>query len=162
MDSETFYVFSGGKVEFRKAQDLVLLAFKRFHERYKDSVLVTAWHSPWPQLSVGFKGRLSVAVELAADGRLDIGKWVVENGLDPRSVIDIGFVPNALMPALFEMDAAIAAVEGRGCTSLPVGRPGPGGSGHRGRQQRHEGLLTDENCIAPKRQTTIDDRTLPR
>src|SRR5262245_8419066 len=54
-----FYIFSGGKVEYRKGHDLVLLAFREFSRRHKDAVLVTAWHSPWPQLSAGFQGRLS-------------------------------------------------------------------------------------------------------
>jgi hypothetical protein len=30
LDPECFYIFSGGKVEFRKAQDLVILAFREF------------------------------------------------------------------------------------------------------------------------------------
>ena len=55
-DQSKFYIFSGGKVEYRKGHDLVLLAFKEFSRRHDDAVLVTAWHSPWPQLSEGFQG----------------------------------------------------------------------------------------------------------
>jgi hypothetical protein len=36
---------------------LVILAFKRFAARHPDATLVTAWHSPWPQFSLGFDGR---------------------------------------------------------------------------------------------------------
>ena len=65
LDQSKFYIFSGGKVEYRKGHDLVLLAFKEFSRRHDDAVLVTAWHSPWPQLSVGFKGKLNAPLELA-------------------------------------------------------------------------------------------------
>ncbi len=40
-----FWVFSGGKLDFRKGQDIVLAAFKRFAENHKDAVLVTAWQN---------------------------------------------------------------------------------------------------------------------
>jgi len=159
MDRDTFHVFSGGKVEFRKGHDLVLLAFKRFHERHGDSVLVTAWHSPWPQLSAGFRGRLASALELGADGALDIGKWVSQNGIDPQSVIDIGFVPNALMPSVLrEMDVALQPSRAEACTSLPVKEAMACGvpviaAMNTGMLD----LLNDENCIPLKAQARITD-----
>jgi glycosyltransferase involved in cell wall biosynthesis len=52
LDPDCFYVFSGGKVEFRKAHDLVILAFREFAARHDDAVLVAAWNSPWPEVSV--------------------------------------------------------------------------------------------------------------
>jgi hypothetical protein len=44
LDRSRFYIFSGGKVEFRKGHDLVLLAFREFSRRHDDAVLVTVWH----------------------------------------------------------------------------------------------------------------------
>ncbi|MFN3077511.1 MAG: hypothetical protein ABT940_11635, partial [Alphaproteobacteria bacterium] len=41
---DRFVVFSGGKLEYRKGQDLVLRGFKIFHARHPEAVLVTAWH----------------------------------------------------------------------------------------------------------------------
>lgn len=159
MDRDTFHVFSGGKVEFRKGHDLVLLAFKRFHERHSDSVLVTAWHSPWPQLSEGFRGRLTAALELGADGALDIRKWVQANGIDPRSVIDIGFIPNPLMPSVLrEMDVALQPSRAEACTSLPVKEAMACGvpviaAMNTGMLD----LLNDENCIPLKTQARVTD-----
>lgn len=49
----TFSIFSGGKFEVRKGQDLVIAAFKEFKKRHKDAHLVCAWHNPWPQLIPG-------------------------------------------------------------------------------------------------------------
>ena len=76
----SFISSSNGKVEYRKGHDLVLLAFREFSRRHKDAVLVTAWHSPWPQLSAGFQGKLSHPLELTRDGRIDIKAWVTRNG----------------------------------------------------------------------------------
>ena len=119
LDRNKFYIFSGGKVEFRKAHDLVLLAFKEFSRRHDDAVLVTVWHSPWPQLSAGFQGRLHAALELNPQGAIDVKKWVARNGIDPMKIIEIGQVPNASMPSLLrEMDCALAPSRAEACTNL--------------------------------------------
>ena len=108
LDQNKFYIFSGGKVEYRKGHDLVLLAFKEFSRRHDDAVLVTAWHSPWPQLSVGFKGKLNAPLELSTDGTIHVKKWVASNGINPDKVIEIKQIHNPLMPGvLCDMDCAI-------------------------------------------------------
>jgi glycosyltransferase involved in cell wall biosynthesis len=157
MDQERFYVFSGGKVEFRKGQDLVLLAFKRFSEMRKDCVLVTAWHSIWPWFSAGFKGRLAHGVEINEHGTLDIARWVVQNDIDPRSVIDVGLVPNALMPGILrEIDVALQPSRAEACTSLPVKEAMACAipviaAFNTGMQD----LLTEDNSIILRKQSTI-------
>jgi glycosyltransferase involved in cell wall biosynthesis len=119
LDKSRFYIFSGGKVEFRKAHDLVLLAFREFSRRHDDAVLVTVWHSPWPQLSAGFQGKLTAPLELTSEGVIDVKKWVARNGIDPMKIIEIGQVPNALMPSLLrEMDCALAPSRAEACTNL--------------------------------------------
>lgn len=119
LDPGKFYIFSGGKIEYRKAQDLVLLTFKAFSERHDDVVLVTSWQSPWPKISVGFRGRLPVPLEMGANGRLDIARWVRDNGIDPDKVIDIGTTPNVLMPmVLREMDCALQPSRCEGGTNF--------------------------------------------
>jgi glycosyltransferase involved in cell wall biosynthesis len=116
---DRFYVFSGGKVEFRKGHDLALLAFREFSRRHADAVLVTFWHSPWPQLSIGFRGKLDVPLGQTADGAIDVKNWVARNGIDPAKVIDIGPVPNAIMPPILrEMDCALAPSRAEACTNL--------------------------------------------
>ena len=116
---DRFYVFSGGKVEFRKGHDLTLLAFREFSRRHPDAVLVTFWHSPWPQLSIGFRGGLDVPLGQAPDGKIDVKNWVARNGVDPSKVIEIGSVPNAIMPSILrEMDCALAPSRAEACTNL--------------------------------------------
>jgi glycosyltransferase involved in cell wall biosynthesis len=114
-----FYIFSGGKIEFRKAQDLVLLAFRAFSQRHDDAVLVTAWHSPWDDALAGFQGRLDAPARMHEEGRLDVIRWVADNGIDPGMVIDLGQRPNASMPALLrEMDCALQPSRAEGGTNF--------------------------------------------
>ena len=47
--SKNFVIFSGGKFELRKGQDLVLKAFKILQEKYEDIILVNCWYNLWPQ-----------------------------------------------------------------------------------------------------------------
>jgi glycosyltransferase involved in cell wall biosynthesis len=119
LDASRFYIFSGGKVEFRKGHDLVLLAFREFSRRHDDAVLVTIWHSPWPQLSLGFQGKLAEPLGATREGAIDVKSWVAKNGIDPEKVIEIAPVPNAMMPALLrEMDCALAPSRAEACTNL--------------------------------------------
>jgi glycosyltransferase involved in cell wall biosynthesis len=136
----------------------VLLAFRKFSQTRKDCVLVTAWHSIWPKLSAGFKGKLTHAVELSGHGTLDIAKWVHENGIDPKLVIDIGLVPNPMMPTVLrEMDVSLQPSRAEACTSLPVKEAMACGipviaAVNTGMQD----LLNGDNCIALKTQRAID------
>ena len=163
MSENKFYVFSGGKLEFRKGQDLVLQAFKIFSQVRKGCVLVTAWQSIWPSLAVGFKGRLPHAVERNERGTLDITRWVTQNGIDPRQVIDVGLVPNALMPGILrEMDVVLQLSRAEACTSLPVKEAMACGipviaAFNTGMLD----LLTDDNSIILKRQKPIESAGAP-
>src|SRR5262249_40589223 len=101
-----FAVFSGGKLERRKGQDLVLQAFRIFGERHRDALLVTAWHSPWPQLARSLNVNPSVQpVPFTNEGRVDAFAWTQANGISPQQVFHLGPVPNAQMAhVLREMD----------------------------------------------------------
>jgi glycosyltransferase involved in cell wall biosynthesis len=157
MDPDKFYVFSGGKIEFRKGQDLVLLAFGKFAQTRDDCVLVTAWQSIWPHLSAGFKGRLAHAVERGKDGMLDIHKWACQNGIAPQSIVDVGLVPNPLMASVLrEMDVSLQPSRAEACTNLPAKEAmacaipviAAVNTGMRD-------LLRDDNCIPLKRQHPV-------
>jgi glycosyltransferase involved in cell wall biosynthesis len=93
-----FLIFSGGKAEPRKGQDLVAKAFRVFAERHKDAMLVTAWHSPWPELRNGMD--------------LDF------SDLADR-VIDVGAVPNGQMAPIYrECNVALFPNRAEGGTNL--------------------------------------------
>jgi glycosyltransferase involved in cell wall biosynthesis len=121
LDPECFYVFTGGKIEFRKAQDLVLLAFREFAARHDDAVLVAAWNSVTPELSVGFQGNLPEPLRTNSSGALDVRRWVTENGIEPHQFIDLPVMPNFVMPTvLHEMDCALQVSRCEPCTNLPA------------------------------------------
>ncbi len=121
LDPECFYVFSGGKIEHRKAQDLVLFAFREFAARHDDAVLVTAWNSPWPQWSAGFQGNLPAPLRLNDTGQLQIRRWVTENGIKDHQFIELPLLANSLMPAVLrEMDCALQVSRCEACTNLPA------------------------------------------
>jgi glycosyltransferase involved in cell wall biosynthesis len=150
LDPTRFYVFSGGKVEFRKGQDLVLRAFREFSQRHRDAVLVTAWHSPWPQISLGFKGTLDAPLGADANGMLDVKRWVADNGIDPACVIELFSTPNQLMPmVLREMDVAVQPSRAEACTNLPVKEAmACGVPVIVGDNTGMKDLITEDNCIA--------------
>jgi len=157
LDPDRFYVFSGGKIEYRKGQDLVILAFKRFASRHPDATLVTAWHSPWPQYSVGFGGRLEFPIRMGQRGMLDVMRWVTENGLDPRQVIDIGQIPNVLMPGVLrEIHVVLQPSRAEACTSLPAKEAMACGIPVIAAQNTGMlDILTDENSIPLRRQSRV-------
>jgi glycosyltransferase involved in cell wall biosynthesis len=121
LDPGRFYVFSGGKIEFRKAHDLVLLAFREFAARHDDAVLVAAWHSLWPQVSAGFQGKSLARLGLNAQGELDVQRWVAANGIASRQFIELPRMPNSMLPSVLrEMDCAVQVSRCEPCTNLPA------------------------------------------
>jgi glycosyltransferase involved in cell wall biosynthesis len=115
-----FAVFSGGKLEYRKAQDLVLLAFRAFASRHREAVLVTAWHSPWPEAALTLNRNAALApIRLDGEGKADGASWAAANGLAEDQFIDVGRVPNHLMaPVLREVDVALFPNRCEGGTNL--------------------------------------------
>jgi glycosyltransferase involved in cell wall biosynthesis len=121
LDPDRFYVFTCGKIEFRKAQDLVILAFREFAARHDDAVLVAAWHSPWPERSAGYQVNLPEPLRLDAAGVPQIRRWTADNGIKPHQFIELPLTANSLMaPVLREMDCALQVSRCEACTNLPA------------------------------------------
>jgi tetratricopeptide (TPR) repeat protein/glycosyltransferase involved in cell wall biosynthesis len=95
---DRFVLFSGGKLEYRKGQDIVVAAFREFRRRHSDALLLAAWHNNWPQLIVDMTlaGHTQQPPAIA-EGGLDVVAWCVANGIPADAVVDIGHQPNALM-----------------------------------------------------------------
>jgi glycosyltransferase involved in cell wall biosynthesis len=115
-----FLIFSGGKAEYRKAQDIVLAAFKLFSQRHPEAVLVTAWHSFWPELarSLDWSGLLSPVV-FNERNQFNPSGWAIANGIAADQIVELGVVPNRKMPSILrEMDVAIFPNRAEGGTNL--------------------------------------------
>jgi glycosyltransferase involved in cell wall biosynthesis len=117
---DRFLIFSGGKAEYRKAQDIVLAAFKVFSGRHPEAMLVTAWHNFWPKTieTLHWSKLLRPFVLNKAD-QVDVYGWAAANEIPPDRVLDLGFVSNHRMPTILrEMDVALFPNRAEGGTNL--------------------------------------------
>jgi tetratricopeptide (TPR) repeat protein/glycosyltransferase involved in cell wall biosynthesis len=118
---DRFIIFSGGKLEFRKGQDIVVGAFRQFVARHPDAILMTAWHNFWPQFMVGvdLMGHVRGVPQLDERKRLRVKEWLVANGIPAENCLDIGPIPNHLMGQVIrEADVALFPNRGEGGTNL--------------------------------------------
>jgi glycosyltransferase involved in cell wall biosynthesis len=118
---DRFVIFSGGKLELRKGQDLVIAAYREFHRRHPESLLVTNWMNPWPAIMADIAA--SPHVEGCPSPRLPaaqaIHAWVCAQGVPEDAHVDLGWVPNARMPAVLgECHAALLPSRCEGGTNL--------------------------------------------
>jgi glycosyltransferase involved in cell wall biosynthesis len=117
---DRFVVFSGGKLEYRKGQDLVVKAFRTFQQRHREALLLTAWNTPWqwhdPYMAAGTN---TVPVSQTDDGWVDTAGWAIANGVPPHALIALGKVPNIAMPHVMrEADVALFPNRCEGGTNL--------------------------------------------
>jgi len=118
---DRFAIFSGGKLELRKGQDLVLAAFKIFHARHPDAILITSWRNGWPKSAMDVTASVHVnqAPETGADDELKIAEWATANGVPANAFIDLGWLSNRVMPSVLrDMDAAVFPNRCEGGTNL--------------------------------------------
>lgn len=117
---DRFVVFSGGKLEYRKGQDIVVAGFRRFRERHPEAVLVTNWFNPWPETIAGIDAAGHVRGVPDLDGkRLRIARWLADNGIPEEDVLDVGMLPNWEMAGVMrEADVAVFPNRCEGGTNL--------------------------------------------
>lgn len=115
-----FVIFSGGKLEFRKGQDIVLEAFRVFYQKYPDSVLLTAWHNPWPQITQDLANSpYGFGAPNISNNQVDIGEWCARSGIPPSAFQHMGPTPNELMPQIYQQaDIALFPNRAEGGTNL--------------------------------------------
>lgn len=113
-------VFSGGKLEYRKGQDIVIAAFRRFREMCPGAVLVTAWHNQWPATLDGLWAAGHVrGVPAVRHGALELTPWLARNGVPPEAHLDLGQVsPAEAAAAIRECDVALCLSRAEGATNL--------------------------------------------
>lgn len=100
VEKEGFRVFSGGKIEYRKSQDIVLSAMRNFMEKHKDVTLTTAWANPYKRREEMIAGMNINPVDLFSSfdkNRISsFNHLVMPNELMPELYhnTDIGLFPN--------------------------------------------------------------------
>ena len=100
---DSFVVFSGGKFEFRKGQDLVIRAFQVLQERHADVVLVNAWFNHWeaslrsmaasPHIDFAYQGGEHCAA---------INRLLSANGVDLAGVVTLAAKPQIAMARIYK------------------------------------------------------------
>lgn len=118
--SDKFRIYSGGKLEFRKGQDITLEAFKKFHQKYPDSELIVAWDSPWPIIAMSMaRSKYVKAPALDLNQKYNLEKWMFSEGMPENSFQNIGSLPNYKMPELMRScDVGLFPNRAEGGTNL--------------------------------------------
>lgn len=106
----SFRIFSGGKFEFRKGQDIVIAAFREFLKKCPEAHLVCAWFNPWPGLIQGMKEsphlrpspRFRVSTRLTEDMPQEIffRGLLIAQGIPPENFT---ILPQLSQPALADV-----------------------------------------------------------
>ncbi len=116
-----FVIFSGGKLEYRKGQDIVLAAFKVFHQRHPDALLLTVWQNPWPEsmASIQQSPHVRSAPKLDQSPADAMMAWTAVEGVPEGAHIDADVIGNAALPDILrDADAAVFANRCEGGTNL--------------------------------------------
>ncbi len=100
--SDLFVIFSGGKFELRKGQDIVLRAVKVLQQKYKDVVLLNAWYNGWEYTMESMK--LSKHIRYIYQGKnwTEVMSSIYRvNGLDLNRVITLPLVQNTELAGIY-------------------------------------------------------------
>jgi glycosyltransferase involved in cell wall biosynthesis len=159
-----FRVYSGGKLEFRKGQDLVIAAMRKFQQRHADAVLVGAWHNFWPRTMRGIEaaGHVRGTPAARSDGTIDFAAWARHNGISrfiesppltnyemagPMRDADAALFPNRCEPG-----TNLVAMECMACGIPTILSANTG----------HLDLIGEERCYALHQQSPIASAGMAR
>ncbi|MEI7473898.1 MAG: glycosyltransferase family 4 protein [bacterium] len=148
---DKFIIFSGGKFELRKSQDLVIRAFKILQDKYDDVMLLTNWYNKWPHSF----NTMAVTPHIKFSGLAEnnynhtINKILTDNGIDLRRVISVPPVPNTSLARIYKnTDIGLFPNRCEGGTNLVLmeymacGKPTIASY-----NSGHKDILTSENSI---------------
>lgn len=99
---DRFVVFSGGKFELRKGQDIVIRAMRVLMERHDDVFLSCAWYNQWP-FSLKTMERSPLIGYRHEDAECGdvLARTLAENGIPPQRVVIHPLMDNSLMREVY-------------------------------------------------------------
>ena len=120
---DRFVIFSGGKLEYRKGQDIVLAAVRAFRSRHPEALLVTVWGNVWKQSRGIAQFRHSPHVAgpppVSPEKGIDWLSWMRELGVALNDITMFGFFTHDRLPLLMrEADVALFPNRAEGGTNL--------------------------------------------
>lgn len=149
-DDGRFIVFSGGKFEFRKGQDIVIAAMRVFMQRHSDVWLSCAWHNAWPNsLKTMQQSRCINFSWRDAPCHVLLQETLAQNGLDPaRVLLHPPFDNSRMSPIYTESTIGIFPNRCEGgnnmvmCEYMACGRPVIAST-----QSGHADVVTNDNSF---------------
>ncbi len=152
---ELFVIFSGGKFELRKSQDLVLEALRIMQQKYENVILINAWYNMWPNSMDLFQYSKHIKFERKGKTWQEVMSRIYQlNGIDENRVITLDLVDNKKLRALYaKSDVALFPNRCEGGTNLVMmeymacGKPVIASytSGHKDVLDENHALLLKEN-----------------
>jgi glycosyltransferase involved in cell wall biosynthesis len=102
-DDGRFIVFSGGKFELRKGQDLVIAAMRVFMQRHADAFLVCSWVNQWPFSLATMANSTHISFTPTNDDCLTVlWRTLHENGIPSGRVCLLPLMDNAQMRQVYQ------------------------------------------------------------
>jgi glycosyltransferase involved in cell wall biosynthesis len=119
---DRFAIFCGGPLSYHKGSDLVAAAFRTFHQRHPEALLVCSWGGTRPADLRELAGSPHIdGLPDEADGALRLAPWLARNGIAPEAVVDLCCLPPREMPGVLrECDLAVFPARATRGTPLTV------------------------------------------
>ena len=100
---QNFVIFSGGKFELRKGQDLVLRAAKILQEKYADIMLINCWYNKWLASAQLMEYSRLIKFEYQDMTWRDLmHRTYAVNGLEPGRIQTYDLVSNESQRAIYQ------------------------------------------------------------
>ncbi|MDD2898965.1 MAG: glycosyltransferase family 4 protein [Desulfuromonadaceae bacterium] len=98
-----FIVFSGGKFEYRKGQDLVIAAMRVFMKRHQDAFLACSWVNQWPFSLATMAQSPHITFRPSDDDCLTIlHRTLYDNGIPPERVYLAPLIDNSIIRQIYQ------------------------------------------------------------
>jgi glycosyltransferase involved in cell wall biosynthesis len=100
---DRFVVFSGGKLEFRKGQDLVIRAFKALQDKHRDVLLVNSWYNHWPDTAQMMAVSPHIRFRPMSGNYVSyMNQLLTDNGIDLNNVVTLPVYGNEIMARIYQ------------------------------------------------------------
>ena len=148
---DRFVVFSGGKFEYRKGNDIVIKAYKVLQDKHKDVMLVNSWYNAWPFSLETMAMSQHIRFSNTSENHIvNMNNMLMDNGIDVSRVITLPSCPHSMMPKIYQnCDVGLFPNRCEGGTNLVLmefmacGKPviASYNSGHKDVVDKHNALL---------------------
>jgi glycosyltransferase involved in cell wall biosynthesis len=118
-----FVIFSGGKAELRKGQDIIIKGIAPFLQRYPHAILVVAWHNTWSSGVATLDGSHLMTnappPSQTIAGAYDFVTWGTRMGVSAAQMIDMGAATQQRIAGVLQRaDAAVFTSRAEGGTNV--------------------------------------------